>query len=125
MKQRREEREREQAWLEEEKARMQRHQEDQQHAEWERNADKFHLEQAKIRSKIRLKEGRARPIDILAKNLIEDDMEVRLHGPPQAFLTSSQVEMTEPYKLFKGLQVGSFRSLSHPPNHFAPSRLIC
>ena len=90
MKRRREEREREQAWMEEEKARMQRMREEQQHAEWEKSADQFHLEQSKVRAKIRIREGRAKPIDVLAKNLHEDDMDV---------------ELTEPYKLFRGLCV--------------------
>jgi hypothetical protein len=88
VKRRREEREREQAWMEEEKARMQRMSEEQQHAEWEKSADQFHLEQSKVRAKIRIREGRAKPIDVLAKNLHEDDMDV---------------ELTEPYKLFRGL----------------------
>ena len=90
VKRRREEREREQMWMEEEKARMLRMTEEQNHAEWEKNADKFHLEQSRVRAKIRIREGRAKPIDVLAKNLHEDDMDV---------------EITEPYKLFRGLQV--------------------
>ena len=96
VKRRREEREREQAWMEEEKARMQRMSEEQQHEEWEKSADKFHLEQARVRAKIRIREGRAKPIDILAKNLHEDDLDV---------------EMTEPYKLFRGLQITALEEL--------------
>lgn len=96
VKRRREEREKEQAWMEEEKARMQRMSEEQQHEEWEKNADKFHLEQSRVRAKIRIREGRAKPIDVLAKNLHEDDMDV---------------EITEPYKLFRGLQIPALEEL--------------
>lgn len=96
VKRRREEREKEQAWMEEEKARMQRMSEEQQHEEWEANADKFHLEQSRVRAKIRIREGRAKPIDVLAKNLHEDDMDV---------------EITEPYKLFRGLQIPALEEL--------------
>lgn len=53
--------------------------------------DEFHLEQAKLRAQIRIREGRAKPIDIIAKNLIDDD--------PTDF------EMTEPHKLFRDLSV--------------------
>lgn len=95
VKRRREEREKEQAWMEEEKARMARESEEQQHNEWEAKADEFHLQQAQLRAKIRTTEGRAKPIDILAKNLI-DDMEV---------------EMTEPYKLFKNLSLAALEEL--------------
>jgi transposase len=87
VKRRREEREEEAAWLEEEKARASRQQEEEQHAEWEKKADDFHLKQAHERSKIRINEGRAKPIDMLAKNLISDDMDL---------------EMSEPYKIFRG-----------------------
>eukprot|EP00126_Sphaerothecum_destruens_P000051 Sdes_comp10070_c0_seq1m1663 len=34
---------------------------------WEEKEENFHLEQARIRSKIRLEQGRAKPIDILAR----------------------------------------------------------
>ena len=95
VKRRREEREKEQAWMEEEKARMARESEEQQHNEWEAKADEFHLQQAQLRAKIRTTEGRAKPIDILAKNLM-DDMEV---------------EMTEPYKLFKNLSLQALEEL--------------
>jgi len=96
VKRRREEREKEQAWLEEEKARMSRETEELQHCEWEKKADDFHLEQAQLRSKIRIREGRAKPIDVLAKNLSSEDMDV---------------EITEPYKLFKGLAVPALEEL--------------
>ena len=43
----------------------------------------FHLDQAKERSKIRIEDGRAKPIDLLAKyiNAEDDDMSVEMHEP--------------------------------------------
>ena len=38
-------------------------------ADWEEKDAKFNLEQVKIASEIRMKEGRARPIDVLSHNL--------------------------------------------------------
>jgi len=96
VKKRREEREKEQEWMEEEKARMARESEEQQHHEWEKKSDEFHLEQSRLRAKIRTTEGRAKPIDILAKNLIGDD---------------TDIEMTEPYKLFRNLGLNALEEL--------------
>lgn len=47
----------------------------------------FHFDQSKIRSEIRLREGRMKPIDILTKHLDPvDDLDI---------------EINEPYKVFK------------------------
>ena len=47
----------------------------------------FHFQQSKVRSDIRLKDGRAKPIDVLSKNLnLSDDFDV---------------EINEPYKIYK------------------------
>ena len=44
---------------------------------------KFQLKQVKLRSKIRIEEGRAKPIDLLAKyiNDEDDDLAVEMHEP--------------------------------------------
>jgi hypothetical protein len=49
---------------------MQREAEAAQFQEWSKQEDKFHLQQAKLRSQIRLKENRAKPIDLLARFVI-------------------------------------------------------
>jgi hypothetical protein len=36
---------------------------------WQKKEEAFHFEQSKVRSQIRLREGRAKPIDVLSKNL--------------------------------------------------------
>lgn len=47
----------------------------------------FHFDQSKIRSEIRMREGRMKPIDILTKHLDPvDDLDI---------------EINEPYKVFK------------------------
>jgi hypothetical protein len=47
----------------------------------------FHFDQSKVRSEIRLREGRTKPIDILLKNL--------------SFSDEFDVELNEPYLVFK------------------------
>ena len=37
--------------------------------QWSKQEETFHLEQARLRSKIRIKDGRAKPIDLLARYL--------------------------------------------------------
>ncbi len=46
---------------------MQREKEAAQFKEWEKMEDQFHLQQSRIRSQIRIKERRAKAIDLLAK----------------------------------------------------------
>ncbi|UXI19584.1 hypothetical protein NH340_JMT05527 [Sarcoptes scabiei] len=67
VKKRRLEREREREMRMEELSKMQRDKEAEQFKEWSKQEDYFHLRQAKLRSKLRIKEGRAKPIDLLAR----------------------------------------------------------
>jgi hypothetical protein len=91
VKKRREERELEKAQWEEEKARMQREADAGSYKDWESKEDEFYLRQAKMAAEIRIKQGRAKPIDILYKNLSMD--------------TDFDFEMNEPYQIFKGLDL--------------------
>ena len=70
VRQRRSEREAELEEQERLRAEEARLREAEQYADWHQKEDAFHLEQARVRSKIRLVEGREKPIDILAKNII-------------------------------------------------------
>lgn len=83
VKQRRLERERERESREEELTRIQREKEAAQFKEWEKQEDGFHLQQAKLRSKIRIQDGRAKPIDLLARYISaeEEDLTVEMHEP--------------------------------------------
>ncbi|KAI8072229.1 mid region of cactin-domain-containing protein [Gilbertella persicaria] len=95
---RRAEREREMELREEEYARMQRDAELAQMGDWETKEEEFHLEQAKQRAAIRIRDGRAKPIDILAMNLrlayepdkVEEDVDL-------------EIDLDEPYTIFDNL----------------------
>lgn len=85
VKKRRQERELERLQREEEMVLLQRSREAAQFEEWERQEDKFHLEQARLRSKIRIQDGRAKPIDLLAQYIsnqsLEEAIEMQMHEP--------------------------------------------
>lgn len=52
----------------------------------------FHFDQSKIRSEIRLREGRMKPIDILTKHLDpSDDFEIEINEPYTVFKVKSLI----------------------------------
>ena len=67
---RREDREKELEEMERLRTEEQRLREAALYGDWQQKEEDFHMEQVKVRSKIRLKESREQPIDILAKNII-------------------------------------------------------
>lgn len=83
LKRRKLEREREREERDREREFLQRQKESEYHKEWEKQEDSFHLKQVKLRSKIRIEEGRAKPIDLLARyiNAEEDDLALEMHEP--------------------------------------------
>ncbi|GLJ21491.1 hypothetical protein SUGI_0396890 [Cryptomeria japonica] len=97
VKKRREERAIEKAQHEEEMAMLARERARAEFQDWEKKEEEFHFDQSKVRSEIRLREGRARPIDVLSKNLnLSDDFDI---------------EINEPYIIFKGLTVKEMEEL--------------
>lgn len=92
VKKRRQEREVERLQREDEMTLLQRSREAAQFEEWERQEDKFHLEQARLRSKIRIQDGRAKPIDLLAQYISSQNLE-----------ESIEMQMHEPYTYLNGL----------------------
>uniref|UniRef100_A0A224Y2L4 Splicing factor Cactin n=1 Tax=Rhipicephalus zambeziensis TaxID=60191 RepID=A0A224Y2L4_9ACAR len=98
VKQRRLEREREQEEREEEMTRIQRDKEAAQFQEWEKQEDNFHLQQAILRSKIRIEDGRAKPIDLLARYISAEGEDFG-------------VEMLEPYIYLNGLTMEDLEDL--------------
>ncbi|KAJ8378569.1 hypothetical protein AAFF_G00238740 [Aldrovandia affinis] len=92
VKQLRLEREREKAMREQELEMLQREKEAEHFKTWAEQEDNFHLHQAKLRSKIRIRDGRAKPIDLLAKYISAEDDDLA-------------VEMHEPYTFLNGLTV--------------------
>ena len=83
VKKRRLERERELEEREREREQLQRDKEAEYFREWEKQEDSFHLQQAKMRSEIRIQDGRAKPIDLLAKYISaeDDELAVEMHEP--------------------------------------------
>ncbi|KAK7345452.1 hypothetical protein VNO77_16056 [Canavalia gladiata] len=62
--------------------------------EWEKREEEFHFDQSKVRSEIRLREGRARPIDILTKYLNgSDDLDIEINEPYMVFKIQIQLEL--------------------------------
>ena len=109
VKQRRLEREREREQRMEEMARMQREKEAAQFKEWEKQEDYFHLKQAKLRSKLRIQEGRAKPIDLLARyiNAFGDD----IGGNENDKHENLMADLVEPYMCLNGLRISDLEDL--------------
>ncbi|KAL8536103.1 hypothetical protein ACS0TY_011656 [Phlomoides rotata] len=97
VKKRREERAIEKAQREEEMALLARERARAEFQDWEKKEEEFHFDQSKIRSEIRLREGRTKPIDILTKHL----------DPPD----DGEIEVDEPYTVFRGLTVKEIEEL--------------
>ncbi|KAI8069268.1 mid region of cactin-domain-containing protein [Gongronella butleri] len=103
---RRAERDEERRLREEEMERKQREAELAQMGDWQAKEEDFHLEQAKRRAEIRIKEGRAKPIDILAMNLrlaneadqMDDEVDL-------------EIDLDEPYKIFDDLSLADTEEL--------------
>ncbi|MQL90056.1 hypothetical protein Taro_022645 [Colocasia esculenta] len=97
VKKRRTERAIEKAQHEEEMAMLARERARAEFQDWEKKEEEFHFEQSKVRSEIRLREGRTKPIDILSKNLNGSE--------------DFDIEINEPYMVFKGLTVKEMEEL--------------
>jgi len=74
-------------------------------ASWQKDEDKFHLQQARLRSQIRISDGRAKPIDLLAKYIAQQGVE---ELDDEAMDT---VEMHEPYTYLNGLALEDLEDL--------------
>lgn len=94
VKKRRQERELEAAQREEDMALLQRSREAAEFEVWQCQEDQFHLEQARLRSKIRIQDGRAKPIDLLAQYVSTHSLEETI-----------EMQMHEPYKCLLGLSI--------------------
>lgn len=87
--------------------------------EQEKREEEFHLEQARTRSKIRLVEGRGKPIDLMAKNILlfGDDPEergaVKYKGKSMLDLSALEAELREPYLIFQDLTIEELKDLQH------------
>ncbi|XP_055057285.2 splicing factor Cactin isoform X2 [Misgurnus anguillicaudatus] len=111
VKQLRLEREREKSMRETELEMLQREKEAEHFKTWAEQEDNFHLHQAKLRSKIRIRDGRAKPIDLLAKYISaeDDDLSVEMHEPYTFLngLTATDMEdLLEDIKIYMELEQG-------------------
>lgn len=103
------EREKQAALREEEEARMARLAESAQMASWVAKEDDFHLEQAQRRAVIRVKENRAKPIDLLSINLkwadpniIAEQESKQDDDDDEAGL---EIDLDEPYTIFEEISL--------------------
>ncbi|KAI9003100.1 mid region of cactin-domain-containing protein [Gaertneriomyces semiglobifer] len=108
LKRRREEREREMQLREEEQLRLQRELDRAAMGDWEAKENEFHLQQAKTRAQIRIKEGRAKPIDILAMNLsLASDLKIAEEFDAMGL----EMGIEEPYMIFNDLRLEEIEEL--------------
>uniref|UniRef100_A0A9I9CW45 Splicing factor Cactin n=1 Tax=Cucumis melo TaxID=3656 RepID=A0A9I9CW45_CUCME len=102
VKKRREERALEKAQHEEEMALLARERARAEFQDWEKKEEEvayslFHFDQSKVRSEIRVRDGRSKPIDVLSKQLNGSD--------------DFDIVINEPYTVFKGLTVKEMEEL--------------
>jgi hypothetical protein len=100
LKKRRLEREAQRQEREQEMVDMQRAKEAAQFDEWQKQEETFHLEQARLRSKIRIQDGRAKPIDLLAQYINEQNLD-----------ESIEMQMHEPSLYIQGLSIDDLEDL--------------
>lgn len=101
VKKRRDEREVERQLLEQQRLEHDKDMKDELFGEWQNSEEKFHLDNAKQRSRIRIEQGRERPIDLVSKSVAIaegeefEDMTVLDKPPHQLFLAMSLQEVEE------------------------------
>jgi hypothetical protein len=98
LKKQRLERERQKEEMDKEKEFLQRVKEAEYYREWGKQEDSFHYNQVRLRSKIRITDGRAKPIDLLAHYINDDD-------------DNLAVEMIEPSTYLNGLTIRDLEDL--------------
>ena len=88
VKKRKQDREADKLSRDEEMSLVQREKEAAMFSSWEKQEDDFHLHQARLRSSIRIRDGRAKPIDLLAAyiNPDEEELEIQMHEPYTALV---------------------------------------
>lgn len=90
--------------------------------EWARKEEEFHLQQQRQRSAIRLVEGRERPVDVLAQNMLlfglaegekENRAKVKYREKYSALeeLETLETNLEEPYSLLRDLKLGELEEL--------------
>ncbi|KAJ3214243.1 hypothetical protein HK099_006961 [Clydaea vesicula] len=113
LKKKREQREIELKLLEESKLQLQRDLDRQEMGDWEEKEEEFHLAQAKKRAEIRLEQGRALPIDILALNLsiANDDGLEKKDEFEETNKLKLEMDIQEPYLITQNLSMAQLETL--------------
>ncbi|KAJ1799247.1 hypothetical protein LPJ59_001964 [Coemansia sp. RSA 2399] len=111
LRKRRELREVERAQRDEEMRRIRREQEQEKLGDWERREEEFHLTQAKKRAEIRIRNGRPKPIDVLAMNLRLANE--KLSPEEVDALGSMRIDVDEPHMIVDGLGENECEELLH------------
>ncbi|KAI6239618.1 Cactin [Aphelenchoides fujianensis] len=91
-----------------------RDEERRQYTEWRRTEEAFHLKQAKLRSKIRIKEGRPKPIDLLGRYAAFGSAEERREAGGNAvdnFDEYEEFELVNPTSYIKNLAADDLEDL--------------
>ncbi|KAJ3064058.1 hypothetical protein HDU98_000191 [Podochytrium sp. JEL0797] len=108
LKQLRNQREIDEQLREQDAARLRRDKDREDLGDWERREDVFHWQQAKTRAKIRISEGRAKPIDLLAINIsLATDTELAQEFNALGF----EMDTDEPYLIFANLSLSEVQDL--------------
>ncbi|KAM3179579.1 hypothetical protein ACTXT7_000314 [Hymenolepis weldensis] len=101
--------EREKEEREKEMEMLQREKEAEYYKSWGQQEDTFHLEQAKLRSRIRIADGRAKPIDLLSKYIADQDEGAQ--NMTSGGDISSAIEVMEPTQFLVGLSIEDLEDL--------------
>ena len=105
------------------------------YGDFEKKEKEFQKANAKVKTKIRIKDGRERPIDILAKNLLvldkarrkqmrergelsDSESEDELGGPGDGQVQPLEVDVQEPYLVMQGLPVSELQELMKDISHY-------
>jgi hypothetical protein len=101
VKRRRDEREVERQLLEQQRLEHDKEMHDEEYGEWLTKEEKFHLDNAKARTRLRIEQGRERPLDLVAKGLSIaegeefEEMTILDKPPHQLFVNMSLDEIEE------------------------------
>uniref|UniRef100_A0A6G1SIG3 Splicing factor Cactin n=1 Tax=Aceria tosichella TaxID=561515 RepID=A0A6G1SIG3_9ACAR len=97
---------------------LQRQKEAEQHEHWEQQEDDFVLRQSRQKSKIRIRDGRAKPIDLFAHYIdifgvkIDDSGQVKGYLKEEKIdLSESPIELLNPSEWFNGLRLADLEEL--------------
>lgn len=110
--QRREEREAEKEEMERLRSEELRLKDAEQYEDWQQKEEEFHLSQAAVRSKLRIKQRREKPVDLLAKNLLLADRGAEEEdGDAALSKTDVRVEKRRPHAIVEVLSMDELEEL--------------